>query len=363
LALRKIKSDDPLQNPLIEVEKAGNRAAALTRQLLAFSRRQHLDRKNINVNDTIKEIFKLLERIIGEDIKITTKFSNDISTIYADRAQVEQVIMNLSVNARDAMPFGGDLGIETSDIVIDDYYCRQYPDFKPGRYVQIKISDTGCGMDEETQARIFDPFFTTKGVDKGTGLGLSMVYGIVTQHEGHISVYSEPEQGTTFKLFLPAMDVEVEQENDQVEALLPGGMETVLVAEDEEALRNLSKDILETLGYRVIMVENGASAVETFEENSGEINLLLFDVIMPSMGGVEAYERIRGLGTEVPVVFMTGYSSEMTYNRIERQSDQFDHSVISVIQKPYSFDGLGRAIRDALDGVNHNGHQNGNKVI
>ncbi len=358
LALRKIKSGDPLEVPLVEVEKAGNRAAILTRQLLAFSRRQHLDRKNINVNDTIKEILKLLERIIGEDIHVTTKFGSDISAVYADRAQMEQVIMNLSVNARDAMPRGGELGIETSNIELDEYYCRQYPDFKPGRYVQIKLSDTGCGMDEELQTRIFEPFFTTKGVDKGTGLGLAMVYGIVTQHDGHINVYSEPGHGTTFKLFLPAIDIPAENENDDAPLALPGGPETILVAEDEEALRNLSRDILETLGYRVIMVEDGAKAIEAYNENSAKIDLLLFDVIMPSMGGVEAYERIKALGTEIPIVFMTGYSSEMTYNRIEQQNSQFDHAVISVLQKPYSFDGLGKSIREALDGVqNGNGHQ------
>ncbi len=357
LALRKIKRGDPLQIPLVEVEKAGNRAATLTRQLLAFSRRQHLDRKNINVNDTINEILKLLERIIGEDVHVTTKFSSDISAVYADRAQIEQVIMNLSVNARDAMPRGGNLGIETSNIELDEYYCRQYPDFTPGRYVQIKISDTGCGMDEELQTRIFEPFFTTKGVDKGTGLGLAMVYGIVTQHDGHINVYSEPGHGTTFKLFLPAIDLAAENEKDAAPLALPGGPETILVAEDEEALRNLSRDILETLGYRVIMVENGAKAIEAYNENRARIDLLLFDVIMPSMGGVEAYEQIKALGTEIPIVFMTGYSSEMTFNRIEQQNSQLDHAAISVIQKPYSLDGLGKSIREALDGgQNGNGH-------
>jgi PAS domain S-box-containing protein len=352
LALRKLELGSPLQIPLIEVEKAGNRAAALTRQLLAFSRRQHLERRNINVNDAINEILRLLERIIGEDVKVTTKFSADLSAVFADRAQIEQVIMNLSVNARDAMPLGGDLGIETSNIELDEYYCRQYPDFRPGRYVQIKISDSGCGIDEEIQARIFEPFFTTKGVDQGTGLGLSMVYGIIKQHDGQINVYSELDQGTTFKIFLPAVDLEVEREKDAFQPLLPGGMETVLVAEDEEALRNLSLDILETLGYKVIIVENGTLAVETFIENRENINLLLFDVIMPSMGGVEAYERIRALGSTVPVVFMTGYSSEMTYKRIEQHSTQFDRAIISVLQKPYSFDGLGRVIRESLDKAN-----------
>ena len=352
LALRKLELGSPLQIPLIEVEKAGNRAAALTRQLLAFSRRQHLERRNINVNDAINEILRLLERIIGEDVKVTTRFATDLSAVFADRAQIEQVIMNLSVNARDAMPRGGDLGIETSNIELDEYYCRQYPDFRPGRYVQIKISDSGCGIDEEIQSRIFEPFFTTKGVDQGTGLGLSMVYGIIKQHDGQINVYSELDQGTTFKIFLPAVDLEAEREKDTFQPLLPGGMETVLVAEDEEALRNLSLDILETLGYKVIIVENGTLAVETFIENRENINLLLFDVIMPSMGGVEAYERIRALGSTVPVVFMTGYSSEMTYKRIEQHSTQFDQAVISVIQKPYSFDGLGRVIRESLDKAN-----------
>jgi two-component system, cell cycle sensor histidine kinase and response regulator CckA len=349
IALRKLPPGSSVENSLIEVEKAGNRAADLTRQLLAFSRRQHLDRKHININDAIKEIFKLLTRIIGEDVNVTTNFSPGISTVFADRAQMEQVMLNLCVNARDAMPDGGELNIETSDSELDEYYCRQFPDVRPGKYVQIKVSDSGCGMDEETKGRIFDPFFTTKGVDQGTGLGLSMVYGIIKQHDGHINVYSEVGEGTTFKIYLPALQTAVEKETDMTSPSSPGGVETILVAEDEPALRNLSRDILETLGYRVIMVENGAEAVDIFMRDRARINLALFDVIMPEMGGVEAYERIRGLDAVVPVIFMTGYSSEMTYNRIERQSTQFDHAIISVLQKPYSFDALGRAVREALD--------------
>ena len=350
LALRKIKPDDPLQLSLIEVEKAGNRAAVLTRQLLVFSRRQHLERRNMDLNETIAEIFKLIERIIGEDIKVSIKYAEDLSTVFADRGQIEQVIMNLSVNARDAMPQGGSLSIETSSIELDEYYCRQYPDFVPGKYVLLTVSDGGCGMDEETQARIFEPFFTTKDVHKGTGLGLSMVYGIVKQHDGYINVYSELGHGTTFKVFLPANEVEVEAEKAEIEPSLHGGQETVLVAEDEEALRNLSRDILESLGYRVLMAENGLEAVEIFKANRSRINILIFDVVMPSMGGTEAYERICEAGGDVPVVFMTGYSSEIVYERISQRSAG-DPTAVKMIQKPYSFDGLGRAVREALDSV------------
>ncbi len=210
LALRKLQSDDPLQLRLMEVEKAGNRAAVLTRQLLAFSRRQHLERRTINLNDSINEVMTFLRRIIGEDVEVSVIAAADLSTTFADPAQIEQVIMNLAVNARDAMPQGGQLTIETSNIELDESYQRQYPYVNPGKYVQIRVSDSGSGIDAETRKHIFEPFFTTKEVDKGTGLGLSMVYGIIKQHDGHINVYSEVGHGTTFKIFLPVVESAVD---------------------------------------------------------------------------------------------------------------------------------------------------------
>jgi len=351
LALSKIKPDDPLQIRLIEIEKAGNRAAVLTRQLLAFSRRQHLERHTINLNDTINEIMKLLQRIIGEDVEVNVKAGSDLSATFADPGQIEQVIMNLSINARDAMPQGGRLTIETSNVELDENYRRHYPYVKPGKYVQITVSDTGSGIDAETQKHIFEPFFTTKEVGKGTGLGLSMVYGIVKQHEGHINVYSEEGQGTTFKIFLPVVETAVEKEALAFHLPLRGGTEAILVAEDEEALRGLARDVLEGLGYTVLLAENGAEAVEMYEQNREQIALLLLDVVMPRMGGWEAYERIRELGGNVPLIFMTGHSSETVQSRFIKQNRLMEEFDAMLLQKPYNVEGLGRKVREMLDQV------------
>lgn len=350
LAFRKISPADPVQINLVEIEKAGNRAAGLTRQLLAFSRRQHLNRSSINLNDTIAEIFKLIERVIGADVHITAGYDQDLWPVYADSAQIEQIIMNLSINARDAMPDGGRLTIETNNIELDEHYSRHYPYVQPGKYVQITVSDTGSGMDDETKARIFEPFFTTKEVNKGTGLGLAMIYGIVKQHEGHINVYSELGHGTTFKIFLPATTAPAEVEKRPAPVSLIEGNETILIAEDEEALRNLSRDILEALGYTVLMAENGEKAVEIFARYRDRIDLLLLDVVMPVVGGAEAYDRIRKLaGREVPLIFMTGYSSETVTSGFAKDGRSEAAQTANVIQKPYSLDGLGHKVREVLD--------------
>lgn len=349
LALRQLAPDDPLQLRLIDVEKAGNRAAVLTRQLLAFSRRQHLERRIINLNDTIAEIMKLLQRIIGEDVEVRVKAAPTLCPVFADPAQIEQVIMNLGVNARDAMPQGGQLTIETSNVELDESYRRKYPYIQCGKYVEIRVSDTGSGMDKETQAHIFEPFFTTKEVGRGTGLGLSMVYGIVKQHGGHINVYSEVGHGTTFKVFLPIADKAVEKETQAVQLPLLGGTETILVAEDEETLRNLARDVLEGMGYTVLLAKNGEDAVEMYEQNRARIDMLLLDVVMPRMGGWEAYERIRALGGDVPLIFMTGYSSETVQSRFVKQNKSMEELGAVVLQKPYNVEGLGRKIREVLD--------------
>lgn len=349
LVLRQLAPDDPMQLRLIEVEKAGSRAAVLTRQLMAFSRRQHLERRTINLNDTIREIMKLLRRIIGEDIEVQVKAASNLSAVFADSAQIEQVMMNLAVNARDAMPEGGQLIIETGNIELDESYRRKYPYVKVGKYVQIRVSDTGSGMDEETQARIFEPFFTTKEVGKGTGLGLSMIYGIVKQHDGHIHVYSEVGHGTTFKIFLPVAASSVEKEEQAIQLPVLGGTETILVAEDEESLRNLARDILEGLGYTVLLAKNGEDAVEVYGQNRKRIDLLLLDVVMPRMGGWEAYEQMRELGGDVPLIFMTGYSSELVQSRFVKQNKSMEELGAIVLQKPYSIEGLGRKVREVLD--------------
>ena len=349
LALRDLQPNDPVQLRLVEIEKAANRATLLTRQLLAFGRRQHLERCTINLNDTICEIMKLLRRIIGEDIEVQVKASSNLSMTFADPAQIEQVIMNLAVNARDAMLGGGQLTIETSNVTLDGSYQHQYPYVTPGKYVEIRVSDTGSGIDPETQARIFEPFFTTKEVDQGTGLGLSMVYGIIKQHDGHIHVYSEVGHGTTFKIYLPAVETAVEKKALAIQPPLEIGTETILVAEDEEALRNMARDVLEGLGYTVLMAKNGEEAVKMYEENREQIDMLLLDVVMPRMGGSEAFERIRELGGDLPLIFMTGYSSELVQSRFVKHSKSMEELDAVVLQKPYNVEGLGRKVREVLD--------------
>ncbi len=354
LALRQLAPDDPLQLRLIEVEKAGNRAAVLTRQLLAFSRRQHLERRIINLNDTIAEIIKMLKRIIGEDVEVRVKYAPVLCAVFADPGQIEQVIMNLGVNARDAMPGGGQLTIETSNVELDESYRRQYPYVQCGKYVEVRVSDTGSGMDEATCAHIFEPFFTTKEVGHGTGLGLSMAYGIVKQHDGHINVYSEVGHGTTFKIFLPVAEKAAEKEALAVQLPLLGGTETILVAEDEDTLRGLARDVLEGLGYTVLLAKNGEDAVKVYEENRHRVDLLLLDVVMPRMGGWDAYKRIREMGGDVPLIFMTGYSSETVQSRFVKQNKSMEELGAMVLQKPYNVEGLGRKVREVLDAARRN---------
>lgn len=352
LALRKVGDDETLRQRLGEIEKAGLRAAALTRQLLAFSRRQHLERRAVCLNETVCDMAKLLERIIGEDVEVSVRCADDLPTVFADTAQIEQVVMNLAVNARDAMPSGGELVIETSAVELDETYRRRYPYVVPGKYVQIRVSDNGTGMDEATKARIFEPFFTTKGVGKGTGLGLSMAYGIVKQHDGHINVYSEIGYGTTFKIFLPVYENADEiKQPAPVSLPLFGGTETILVAEDEEALRDLAKDILGNLGYTVLSAKNGEEAVKIYSENRDRIDLLLFDVVMPRTGGAQAFEQIRALAKDddTPLIFMTGYSSETVQSRFVKQSNLRENAAAATVQKPYSAAGLGHKVREVLD--------------
>jgi two-component system, cell cycle sensor histidine kinase and response regulator CckA len=349
LAARKLAPADPLRSHLIEVEKAGNRATALTRQLLAFSRRQRLERKTIDINDTIREIMKMLRRIIGEDIDVSIQESIDAHPVFADPAQVEQVVMNLAVNARDAMPDGGQLVIDTRNVTLDEEYCREHPYAEPGKYVLMTVSDTGTGMDAETRKRIFEPFFTTKAAGKGTGLGLAMVFGIVKQHEGLIEVYSEVGHGTSFKIYLPVDEKVVKEEPQEVLEPLRGGKETILVAEDEEALRGLARTILEELGYRVLLASDGAEAIEVYQANRESVSLLVFDIVMPRMSGREAYERILEMGGDVPALFMTGYSADIVQNQFVPQNQFLERTSSALMQKPYSLETFGRKVREVLD--------------
>jgi signal transduction histidine kinase len=349
LALRSLQNDDPIKRRLIEIEKAGNRATSLTRQLLAFGRRQRLERLTLNLNEVIADLMKMVQRIIGEDIEVAVKSEPELSLVFADPAQIEQVIMNLAVNARDAMPQGGQLAIETFNYEFEETQRRKYEYIQPGKYVVMMISDTGTGMDPEIKARIFEPFFTTKEIGRGTGLGLAMVYGIIKQHEGYIHVDSEAGHGATFKVYLPVATEVVVEETQAVQLPLLGGTETVLVGEDEEALRALAKDVLEGLGYSILLAANGEEAVEMFKAQRAQIDMVLLDVVMPRMGGHEAYERIQALSPGVPVIFMTGYSSETVQSRFVKQNRFVEELGAPVLQKPYNVEILGRKIREVLD--------------
>jgi two-component system cell cycle sensor histidine kinase/response regulator CckA len=316
----------------------------LTRQLLAFSRRQTLLRRSVNLNDTLSNLMSMLRRIIGEDVEIRCRQQPGLCSVLANSGQIEQVIMNLAVNARDAMPDGGLLLIATRNVTLDEAYCREHAWAKPGHYVLVSVSDNGVGMDAEVQRRIFEPFFTTKQVGKGTGLGLSVVYGIVKQHDALIHVDSSPGHGTTFRIYFKADEPPAAEESREEAASVRGGNETVLVAEDEPALRGLAKNILEGLGYRVLLAENGERAVAECERAMNEIDLFVLDLMMPRMGGREAYERIRALrSAECPVIFMTGHAHETLRDELVRSRSA------EIVQKPYQLDELGRKVRDVLD--------------
>lgn len=318
------------------------RAAALTRQLLAFSRRQHLDEKKLFLNEIIENLLKLIVRTIGENIELTFRPTATDPEIFADQGQIEQVLMNLCVNARDAMPDGGRLLIETDRVSIDEEFCISHPWAEPGNYAIMEVSDTGCGMDEVTKLRIFEPFFTTKETGKGTGLGLATVFGVVTQHKGMIHVYSEEGHGATFKVYLPILEKEVGRERE-MEVPLRRGSETILLAEDEDAVRRLIKRLLNQAGYRVFMAENGIKAIELLERHHREIDLVLLDVVMPKKSGRDVADRFRALRRDGKVLFMSGYSIGVI-------DDSFlERNGMAFIQKPFSTPHLLDKIRELLD--------------
>jgi two-component system, cell cycle sensor histidine kinase and response regulator CckA len=304
--------EDPSHKHAEEIAKAGRRAAALTRQLLAFSRKQVIQPVVLDLNAATHELEKMLRRLIGENIEITFKRNPRLGRVKMDLGQVEQVLMNLAVNARDAMPRGGRLCIETTNIELDETYARQNVYVLPGSYVMLSVSDTGCGMDKETQLHIFEPFFTTKASGKGTGLGLSTVYGIAKQNAGYIMVYSEVGKGTTFRLYLPRLaDAAKVSLPTHAPETIPNGTETVLVVEDEEPLRILARTCLESNNYSVLDAPNGAAALELAKKHPGRIHLLLTDVVMPGMSGRELANHLVALQPEVKVLYMSGYTNDL----------------------------------------------------
>ena len=318
------------------------RAVALTRQLLAFSRRQQLERRPINLNLSVNEVTSLLCDSLGKDVEVTTKLAPELASVFADPAQIEQVLMNLCVNARDAMPSGGRLAISTANLRLDEDACRTRPATTPGEFVRLTVGDTGTGMDAETLGRIFEPFFTTKPPGRGTGLGLATVYGVVKQHGGHIDVTSAVGQGTTFHLYFPVSAPATPRPVERIEGEpVSGGKETILLAEDHEGLRELVCESLESLGYNVLAACDGEEAIDLFRRNAEKVDLLILDVIMPRLRGPDAYKRIRALNGRVPVLFCTGYSSDSA--QVEFLSGH------PVLQKPYQTRELARTVRLLLD--------------
>ncbi len=345
LLLRGQEEGETARQKIVEIKKAGERAASLTRQLLAFSRKQVMQPKLLDLNTVVKNIGKMLQRLIGEDIELSLILKPALGPVSADPGQLEQVIINLVVNARDAMPQGGKLIIETDNVSLSEEYARRYLSVRPGSYVSLAVSDTGCGIDAATQARIFEPFFTTKEMGKGTGLGLSTVYGVVKQSGGHISVYSEQGVGTTFKVYLARVEDPISSEEQVERSEVPRGSETILLVEDESVVRCLTRDLLELSGYTVLEAASGEEALHAYEQFKEPIQLLLTDVIMPGMSGHTLAQNLIGRCPSLRVLYMSGYTDEA----IAR------HGILepglSLLEKPFLPDILIHKVREVLDRV------------
>ncbi|MGA7223392.1 MAG: PAS domain S-box protein [Candidatus Acidiferrales bacterium] len=345
LMTERLAEGDPLRRNAEQIQTASQRATSLTRQLLAFSRKQMLAPKVLNVQSVVVDMEKILRRLIGEDIQLETSSVPDLGLIKADRSQIEQVIMNLAVNARDAMPEGGRLTIETANVELDKAAAHPPAVLSPGKYVMLAVTDNGCGMDAETQAHIFEPFFTTKEKGKGTGLGLATVYGIVKQSGGYVWVYTEPGRGTSFKVYLPRIEDEQtargrDGKSDAQE--LPRGSETVLLVEDEKGVRELAREYLELTGYTVIAAEDGHTALELAAMHVGPIQLLMTDVVMPGISGRELAGRVKTIRPEIKVLFMSGYTDQAVVHHGILDTDA------ALLQKPFTMAALAAKLREIL---------------
>jgi signal transduction histidine kinase len=345
LSLMKLPEHDPLRGHLISIQEASEKAATLTHQLLAFSRRQVLEMKVMDLNEVIRGLAKMLTRMIGEDMLLELRTGATASFVRADEGQIEQVLMNLAVNARDAMPSGGRLVIETADADPDDAVLKSQGVADPGQYVMLSVTDSGAGMSEEVRERIFEPFFTTKELGRGTGLGLATVYGIVKQHGGHIIVDSEPGKGTVFRILLPLTAGPGPQEAAEPSGPLPEGTETLLVVEDDGLVRGLIDEVLAPLGYRVLTTASGDEAVKTSDSFPGHVDLLLTDVVMPGMNGRQVAEVIRTKRPGIRVLFMSGYTQDAL------STQGILEPGVALIHKPLRAGTLARQIRKVLDSV------------
>lgn len=346
LALTRLDESDPLAVYVQAINKAADRATSLTSQLLAFSRKQVLQPKILDLNSVVTQIEQMLGRLVGEDMELRASLATELGRVKADPGQIEQVIINLAVNARDAMPTGGKITIETANVYLDEEYARQHIGVRPGRYVMLAVSDNGHGMTAETQKSIFSPFFSTKPIGKGTGLGLATVYGIVKQSSGNIWVYSEVGVGSSFKVYLPLVEGEVDESPAAVaQPEVRTGTETILLAEDEEMVRNLASHSLKLFGYQVLNAASAGEAMAIAEEHEGPIHLLVTDVVMPRMNGKELAERIGILRPDIPVLFMSGYTDQSIVH----------HGVldegIAFIGKPFTPTALRRKVAEVLGAI------------
>lgn len=344
LAIMDIGNQRPVADYLAEVSKAAESAASLTRQLLAFSRRQLIEPRVLNLNDIVERLNKMLRRVIGDDVALSASLSQELGAVRVDPGQFEQVLVNLAVNARDAMPNGGRLIVETSNIDLEADYCALHPQTRPGRYVMLSVSDTGEGMTPAVQQRLFEPFFTTKAVGKGTGLGLATIFGIVKQAGGAVEVYSELGLGTTFKIYIPR----VEERPEELESASPpvrpiGGTETILLAEDNESVLGFARTLLEKLGYMVLLASSGTFALEIAQGYRGPIHLLITDVVMPGMNGRELASQIAICHPETKVLFTSGYAEDVIVHHGVLQKN------LEFIGKPYSLTSLSAKVRSILD--------------
>ncbi len=346
LLLNVLAPSDAITRKIEQIDRSADRAAALTRQLLAFSRLQVLQPQVINLNGIVEEMGKLLPRLIGEDIDLIIKTDENLGTTRADATQMEQVIMNLAVNARDAMPNGGKLVIETANAELDHSFTASHPLMKVGSYVKLVVTDNGTGMDAETQAHIFEPFFTTKEKGKGTGLGLATVYGIIKQSGGFIWVYSELGKGTSFKIYLPRVDQAAEQPGvPHLITEVPTGTETVLLTEDEQDVREIAREFLESGGYRVFEARNGAEAIQLAAQHNGDIQVLVTDMVMPGITGQELAEKLLAKHSGLSVIFMSGYSEHVATEMVNADP------TVRLLAKPFSRAAILRAVRESLRGA------------
>jgi two-component system cell cycle sensor histidine kinase/response regulator CckA len=343
LLLWKAPEGSKQQEYLRQIKVAAERAAALTRQLRLFSRQEEGKCCPIQLNSVVKETRELLERSIPKDITIELRLESELWAVEADPSQMSQVLMNLGINARDAMPDGGTLTLETRNVTLDEDYARIVLEARPGRYVRLSVSDTGCGMSPEVQARLFEPFFTTKEVGKGTGLGLAVVYGIVKGHGGFINVYSEVGRGSTFHIYLLAIESAVEERGVD-ESELPTGTETLLLVDDEELVRALGQSVLERCGYTILTAWNGVQAMEVYQAHREEIALVVLDVIMPQMGGRECLRRLRALDPQVKVLISTGYTAKGLAEELVAEG------ALGVVEKPFRLQDFATAVRTTIDG-------------